>query len=74
MRMPYDQMREYFGPYGTRATDAGDGWTRWPIGGADLHEMFMALVWVPTGVEYRIEGNDEFAVFAHEVAGRIAAA
>ena len=34
----------------------------------------MALVWIPAGVEYRIEGNDEFVVFAREVATRIAAA
>lgn len=74
MRMPFAQMQEYFGPYGQRAADAGDGWTRWPIGGADLQEMFMALVWVPAGVEYRIEGNDEFAAFAREVAARISAA
>jgi predicted DNA-binding transcriptional regulator YafY len=74
MRLPFAQMQEYFGPYGRYATDAGDGWTRWPVGGADFHEMFMSLVWVPEGVEYRIEGNDEFAAFAREVAGRIAAA
>ena len=74
MRLPLQQMQEHFGPYGDWATDDGDGWTRWPIGGADFHEMFMALVWVPEGVEYRIEGNSEFAVFAREVATRITAA
>jgi predicted DNA-binding transcriptional regulator YafY len=74
MRMPYAQMREHFGPYGRHATDAGDGWTRWPIGGADLHELFLSLVWVPEGVEYRIEGNPEFTSFAHELAARITSA
>jgi hypothetical protein len=74
MRMPFPAMQEYFGGYAYGATDAGDGWTRWPIGGADLHEMFAALMWVPPGVEYRIEGNDEFAMFAREIATRIAAA
>jgi len=74
MRMPLREMQEYFGPYGRDATDAGDGWTRWPIGGADLHEMFTTLMWVPPGVEYRIEENDEFAAFAREIGARIAAA
>ena len=74
MRMPFPAVQEYFGGYAYGSVDAGDGWTRWPIGGADLHEMFMALVWIPEGVEYRIEGNDEFVVFAREVGARIAAA
>ena len=74
MRMPFQAMQEYFGPYGQDATDEGDGWTRWPIGGIDLHEMFTALMWIPAGVEYRVEGNDEFAVFAREIGSRIAAA
>jgi predicted DNA-binding transcriptional regulator YafY len=74
MRMPLAAMREYFGPYGQGAIGDGDGWTRWPIGGADHYEMFASLMWVPPGVDYRIEGNDEFATFARELGTRIAAA
>jgi hypothetical protein len=36
--------------------------------------MFAALMWVPPGIEYRIEGNEEFAAFAREIGARIAAA
>lgn len=74
MRMPLAEMQEYFGPYGRGACDDGNGWTRWPISGADLPEMFYALVWIPECVEYRIEGSAELAAFAREAATRMLAA
>jgi predicted DNA-binding transcriptional regulator YafY len=72
--MPLETMREHFGPWGQHATAVDATTTRWPIGGGGLPEMFTALVWIPDGVEYRIDGNPEFAAFVRERVARMSRA
>lgn len=74
MELPVDEMQERFGPWGKYATAETETTTRWPIGGDSHQEMMYALTWIPEGVSYRIEGDDEFAAFVREIAGRMSAA
>lgn len=73
MKLPLDRMLEWFGPWSQGAVAIDDQTTSWPIGGRDLHEMFTALVWIPEGVSYTIEDNDEFADFVREIGARMTA-
>lgn len=73
MDLPLHQMRERFGPWAEGAEDAGDGRTSWPIGGDTMQDMSYAVGWIPEGVGYRVEGNDEFAAFVREAGKRMAA-
>ncbi len=52
MDLPIESMREIFGPWAQGAQPAGEGRTRWPIGGSDFREVMYAMTWVPDGVEY----------------------
>jgi hypothetical protein len=74
MNLPLDDMQERFGPWARFATAESATTTRWPIGGDSHQEMMFALAWIPEGVAYRIEGNDEFAAFVRELGARMAAA
>ena len=74
MELPLHDMQERFGPWSKFATAASPTTTRWPIGGDSHQEMMFALSWIPDGVSYRIEGNDEFAAFARELGARMAVA
>jgi predicted DNA-binding transcriptional regulator YafY len=74
MDLPLQDMQERFGPWSKYATAETATTTRWPIGGDSFQEMMFALVWVPEGVAYRIEGNEEFADFMREVGSRMATA
>jgi hypothetical protein len=74
MQLPLHDMQERFGPWSRFATAESETSTRWPIGGDSHQEMMFALAWIPEGVDYRIEGNDEFAAFVRELGGRMAAA
>ncbi|AWB87910.1 helix-turn-helix transcriptional regulator [Mycetocola zhujimingii] len=71
MAIPLEQMRARFGPWSDGAEAVDDGHTRWPLGGGSFEELISALAWVEQGVEYRIEGNDEFAEFVREAATRM---
>ena len=52
MDLPIETMRERFGQWAQGAEPAGEGRTRWPIGGSDFREVMYAMTWVPDGVEY----------------------
>ena len=74
MELELDDMVERFGPWSKGATAEASASTRWPIGGDSHQEMMFALAWIPEGVAYRIEGNDEFAAFVKEHGRRMSAA
>ena len=71
MDIPLDVMTARFGPWSDGATSAGPEATRWPIGGESFEAMIGALAWIEAGVDYRIEGNPEFAAFVRESATRM---
>ncbi len=72
MDLPLDRMRDAFGPWAGGAQAEGEGRTRWPIGGRSVPEMLNALVWVPEGVRYVVEGPPELVTAMRETAGRMA--
>jgi len=72
--LPLDRMRDHFGPWAAGAEADGDRRTRWPIGGRNPQELLDALVWVPEGVPYAIEGPPEFVALLRETATRMLAA
>ncbi|WP_167140632.1 WYL domain-containing protein [Diaminobutyricimonas sp. TR449] len=72
--LPLSEMQANFGPWarGAEAVDATH--TRWPIGGESLEALLSALVWIPAGVGYRLDGPAEFLALARDAAARLAAA
>ncbi len=52
MDLPFEAMREAFGPWAQGAEPEDDLHTRWPVGGADWRETMYGLSWIPAGVEY----------------------
>ncbi|MFD3444056.1 helix-turn-helix transcriptional regulator [Microbacteriaceae bacterium 4G12] len=71
MDLPLDRMRERFGPWAAGARAEGEGHTRWPIGGRSTQELLDALVWVPEGVSYEVQGAPELVAAMRETAGRM---
>jgi predicted DNA-binding transcriptional regulator YafY len=71
MDLPLEAMREHFGPWATGAEADGDERTRWPIRGRNPEELVDALVWVPEGVSYAIEGTPELVARMRETATRM---
>ena len=74
MHCPLDRMREQFGAYADRATAIDEHRTRWPIGGGTIAELVSSLAWIPAGVAFELEGNEEFIRAAAELGVRLSAA
>ena len=74
MDIPLDQMRARFGPWADGAEAVDDGHTRWPVGGDSFEGLLAALAWIESGVNYRVEGNEEFTSFLREAAMRMSRA
>jgi predicted DNA-binding transcriptional regulator YafY len=71
MDLPLHDMQDRFGPWAKFATAETPTTTRWPIGGDGFQDMLFALSWIPEGVGYRIEGNEEFAAWVREAGERM---
>jgi len=71
MQLSVDAMRNYFGPWARDAEPAGDGQTRWPVGGRTDHEVVASLVWIPEGVEYELNAGDSTRAFVRDAAERM---
>ena len=71
MELPLDAMRARFGPWAEGAEAVDDSHTRWPIGGEFFEVLVSALAWIEAGVDYRIEGNPDFAAYLEETAKRM---
>ncbi|MBC7591224.1 MAG: YafY family transcriptional regulator [Salinibacterium sp.] len=74
MHLSLRAMREQFGAYASHATAVGANRTRWALRGRTVAELLSSLAWVPEGVAYELEGNDEFIRAASEMSTRLAAA
>ncbi|WP_106401751.1 helix-turn-helix transcriptional regulator [Actinocorallia populi] len=72
--MPLEEMRARFGPWAQDARAVDDARTRWPFGGDTFPLMTTVLVWIPEGVSYEIEAEEEYLLFLREQAARMLAA
>lgn len=71
LTMPIERMLEWFGPYARGAEAVDDEHVRWPIAADAIEVMLSSLVWIPAGVEYRLEGSPEFLAAARDTAARL---
>lgn len=69
LEMPCADVIETFGRWAEGAAPSAPGWTRWPIRAETVAGLLSALVWIPEGVEYRVEGDLE-TVAVVRAAGR----
>ena len=74
LAMPYDAMRERFGPWSEGAVPIDAGHTSWPLVGSALEMLVSALAWIPARVDYELRGSDEFLAVAAETADRMSRA
>ncbi len=74
LSMPEAAMREWFGPWAGDAEAIDERTVRWPIAPDAPDAMLASLMWIPPGVEYRLEGSPELVAAAREIAERMARA
>src|SRR5690606_5971735 len=74
MDLPVDAMRAHFGPWSRGAEPVGEGRTSWPIAASVAPELLFGLAWVPEGVDFQVEADDDVRATLHEIAGRLLAA
>jgi biotin operon repressor len=72
--MPLALMQEQFGQWSSGATSVSPNETRWPIAGTTIELLFGMIAWIPLGVSYRIENNDELRAFARDQVSRLSEA
>ncbi len=69
--MPLEEMRAAFGPWSRGAEALDDGRTSWPIAASYVPELLFGVAWVPEGVSYTIEADDDVRAELHEIAQRL---
>ncbi|SDS81342.1 helix-turn-helix transcriptional regulator [Microlunatus soli] len=74
MRATMEQVLSYFGVWASGSSAGPDGTVDWPIGGSSIHEMLMALLWIPPDYSWTLICDDEVAEFARQFSERLAAA
>lgn len=72
--MPLEEMRAHFGPWAHDAHAVGASCTGWPFGGDSFPLLSTVLVWIPEGVAYRIEADEDYLLYLREQAARMLAA
>jgi predicted DNA-binding transcriptional regulator YafY len=72
--IPHPQLAEYLGWYGRDVTADGPTRSVWPLEADSVENLVMALMWMPRGIRYRVEGSPEVLEFLSEQSGRFAAA
>lgn len=71
MDLPIDEMRACFGSWARGAEPVGETATRWPFGGRSNEELVSALSYIPAGVAYEVEADDEFVAYLAEAGERM---
>jgi predicted DNA-binding transcriptional regulator YafY len=74
VELPREQLVERLGWYGRDVVADGPARCVWPIEADAVENLVMALMWVPRGVPYRVDGPPEVLEFLAEQAERFAAA
>ena len=74
MDMPFDEMRAHFGPWAQDAHAVDENRTSWPFGGDSFPALTSVLVWIPKGVSYELDADEEYLLFLRDHASRLLAA
>ena len=74
VELPRDELVEHLGWYGRDVVADGPSRSVWPLEADYAENLAMALMWVPRGIHYRVEGPPEVLEFLAEQAERFAAA
>jgi predicted DNA-binding transcriptional regulator YafY len=74
LRMPLEEARAAFGPWGSQTAAIDSTTTRWRIEAESPEHAFGALAWIPEGVAYELRGEQPLLDFVRSIAGRAAAA
>ena len=69
--MPLDEMRAHFGPWAQNAHAVDDVRTSWPFGGDSFPILTTALSWIPEGVAYEVDADEDYLLFLREQAVRM---
>jgi len=69
--LPLEGVRAAFGPWSRGAEALDDEHTSWPIAASLVPELLFGLAWVPEGVDYTIEADDDVRAQLHEIAARL---
>jgi predicted DNA-binding transcriptional regulator YafY len=72
--MPHPRLAEYLGWYGRDVVADGTERSVWPLEADSVENLFMALMWMPRGIRYRVESSSEVLEFLAEQSERFAAA
>jgi predicted DNA-binding transcriptional regulator YafY len=71
MKIGLTEMRNHFGIWAQGATEGPDGTVDWPIGGATIGEMLMALLWIPPDYEWTLVADQEVLDAARHFSNRL---
>ena len=74
LELPLEQTRAAFGPWGSQVQAIDATTTRWRVEAESPEHAFGALAWIPAGVSYRLEGEQELLAFIRTAASRAAIA
>ena len=74
VELPRDELVEHLGWYGRDVVADGPSRSVWPLEADYAENLAMALMWVPRGIRYRVEGPPEVLEFLAEQAERFATA
>lgn len=72
--LPQAELVEHLGWYGREVVAIDAGHCAWPLEADSVENLSMALMWMPRGVRYRVEGSDEVLDFLAMQAERFAEA
>lgn len=72
--IPKEALVAHLGWYGRDVVAIDAEHCAWPLEADTVENLVMALMWMPRGVEYRVEGPPEVQAFLAEQASRFAAA
>ena len=74
VEMPQAAFSEYLGWYGRDVVAIDAEHCAWPLEANAVENLLVALLWIPPGVAYRVEGPPEVMEFVAAQAERFAAA
>jgi predicted DNA-binding transcriptional regulator YafY len=74
VELPRDELVEHLGWYGRDVVADGPSRSVWPLEADYVENLAMALMWVPRGVAYRVDGAPEVLEFLAAQGERFAAA
>jgi len=74
VELPAGELAEYLGWYGRDVVPDGPDRCVWPLESDVVESLFVALMWLPRGIRYRVEAQPDVLGFLATQAERFAAA